>query len=195
MSWDIKTTLRGWVTDIAQMLIGRTVGRQQSDTATACSTTSEERKDMGDLTKNFSLREFTKSQTAKRLEIHNYPGHKELLNIRRTATLLQNIRDYIGLPVIVTSGYRCSELCLAIGSKSTSQHAKGEAADIEALGMSNLELAKIIRDNFIFDQLILEFYDPSDPEGGWVHVSVVEEGNRGEVITYDGERYKWGLPT
>lgn len=72
-----------------------------------------------------------------------------------------------------------------VGAK-TSQHLTGEAVDIEIRGFSNLELAKFIRDNFEFDQLILEHADnlAHDKNSGWVHVSYKKNGNnRKEVLT------------
>jgi hypothetical protein len=65
--------------------------------------------------------------------------------------------------VTVSSGYRSPELCIAIGSKTTSQHAKGEAADFEIFGVSNKVLADWIHNNINYDQLILEFWSPEDP--------------------------------
>jgi hypothetical protein len=81
-------------------------------------------------------------------------------------------------------------LCRAIGSRSTSQHAKGEAADFEVPGVANIELARWIRDTLDFDQLILEFHDPDDPTAGWVHCSYRAGGNRKQSLIYDGNTYK-----
>mgnify|MGYP003327106814 CR=1 FL=1 len=63
------------------------------------------------------------------------------------------------------------------------------------MGTDNAELADWIYANLEFDQLILEFYNPDDPAGGWVHVSYTESGsNRKQVLTYDGKKYDNGLP-
>ena len=75
------------------------------------------------------------------------------------------------------------DLNKAIGGSERSQHCKGEAVDIEVPGTSNYEVAKYIRDNLDFDQLILEFYTPGIPDSGWVHVSYKSEGNRKQVLT------------
>jgi zinc D-Ala-D-Ala carboxypeptidase len=91
--------------------------------------------------------------------------------------------------MVITSGYRSEELCEAIGSKSTSQHAKGEAADFEMFGIDNKELAKYIKNNLVFDQLILEFYNPDDPSSGWVHCSYSKEENRKQSLLYNGKDY------
>ena len=84
------------------------------------------------LTENFSLSELTKSQTAERKGIDNTPSTEHQENLKRLCeSILQRVRDHFGRVVSVSSGYRSEELCLAIGSKTTSQHAKGEAADFE----------------------------------------------------------------
>ena len=86
-------------------------------------------------------------------------------------------------------------LCEAIGSKKTSQHALGQAVDLEIGSIPNIKIAYWLQNNVDFDQLILEYYDPEDPAGGWVHVSYNENGaNRKQVLTYDGKKYENGLP-
>ena len=91
---------------------------------------------------------------------------------------------------------RVLELNKAIGSGNNSQHIKGQAADFEAYSISNTELAKWIKDNRCFDQLILEYPGPDDRDG-WVHCSFNRLGNRMEVLTAIKERgktvYKKGL--
>ena len=90
------------------------------------------------LTANFSLIELTKSQTAERKGIDNTPSPTHRDNLKSLCTrILQPIRDHFSQVVTVSSGYRSEELCLAIGSKITSQHAKGQAADFEIYGLSN----------------------------------------------------------
>ena len=127
------------------------------------------------LTTNFSLLELTKSQTAERKGIDNTPSpdHQESLKLLCTH-ILQPVRDHFERVVSVSSGYRSPELCLAIGSKTTSQHAKGEAADFEIFGVSNKELADWIHFNLNYDQLILEYWKEEDPNSGWVHCSYIE---------------------
>tara|TARA_Y100000294_G_scaffold144081_1_gene138867 strand:- start:241 stop:531 length:291 start_codon:yes stop_codon:yes gene_type:complete len=92
--------------------------------------------------------------------------------------------------MVITSGYRSADLCLAIGSNPNSQHAKGEAADFEMFGEDNKELAKYIRSELIYDQLILEFYNSDDPSSGWVHCSYNKNNNRKQSLIYDGKDYK-----
>ena len=124
------------------------------------------------LSKNFSLKEMTRSQTATRKGIDNNPTGTHQSNlVLLCQNILQPLRDYYGRPLRVSSGYRSPELCIAIGSSIKSQHAKGQAADFEIPGVSNKDLAEYIRDNLNFDQLILEFFTPDDPNSGWVHCS------------------------
>ena len=135
------------------------------------------------LSKNFSLEELTKSQTATRKGIDNTPSPEHQANLQSLcASILQPIRDHFGQVVTVSSGYRSPELCLAIGSKTTSQHAKGEAADFEIFGVSNKELADYINENLEYDQLILEYWNESDPNSGWVHCSYSEGNNRNQYL-------------
>ena len=135
------------------------------------------------LTKNFSLNELTKSQTAERKGIDNTPSTEHQENLKRLCeTILQPIRDHFGQVVSVSSGYRSPELCTAIGSKITSQHARGEAADFEIFGVSNKELADWINENRTYDQLILEYWKESDPNSGWVHCSFSLNGNRKQYL-------------
>ena len=135
------------------------------------------------LSKNFTLSELTKSQTAVRKNIKNEPSTAHVENLIHLAeTVLQPVRDHFGKPVVISSGYRSPELCEAIGSSSKSQHARGEAADFEIIGVDNMQLAMWISKNTSFDQLILEYYEPGDPNSGWVHCSVVKEGSRAQVL-------------
>lgn len=124
------------------------------------------------LSKNFSLREMTKSQTATRKGIPNKPTGTHQSNlVLLCQNILQPIREHFKKPVRITSGYRSAELCVAIGSSVNSQHAKGQAADFEITGISNQVLAEYINENLNYDQLILEFWNKSDPNSGWVHCS------------------------
>ena len=135
------------------------------------------------LSANFTLSELTKSQTAVRKNIKNEPSTAHVENLIHLAeTVLQPVRDHFGKPVVISSGYRSPELCEAIGSSAKSQHAKGEAADFEIPGVDNMQLATWINKNTNFDQLILEFYEPGDPNSGWVHCSAVREGSRAQVL-------------
>ena len=135
------------------------------------------------LSENFNLLELTKSQTAERKGIDNTPSPTHRDNLKSLCTsILQPVRDHFGRVVSVSSGYRSEALCLAIGSKTTSQHAKGQAADFEIYGLSNQELANYIKENLDYDQLILEYWTPESPNNGWIHCSYNSEGNRKEYL-------------
>ena len=135
------------------------------------------------LSENFSLEELTKSQTATRKGIDNTPSTEHQENLKSLCTnVLQPVRDHFSQVVTISSGYRSPELCTAIGSKITSQHAKGQAADFEIFGVSNKELADYINENLEYDQLILEYWKESDPNSGWVHCSYSEGNNRNQYL-------------
>ena len=135
------------------------------------------------LTENFSLKELTSSQTAERKGIDNTPSTEHQENLKRLCeSILQRVRDHFGRVVSVSSGYRSVDLCVAIGSSTGSQHAKGEAADFEIFGLSNKELADYINENLDYDQLILEYWKESDPNSGWVHCSYTNGSNRKQYL-------------
>lgn len=143
------------------------------------------------LTENFNLNELTKSQVANRKGIPNNPSPDQIKALQKLAeSVLQPLRNHYESPVIITSGFRCAELCIAIGSSMDSQHAKGQAADLEIIGHSNYDVALWIKNNLDFDQLILEFWKGEDePNSGWIHVSYVGKKNRKESLRAfrDGE--------
>lgn len=128
---------------------------------------------MTQVTQNFSLRELTRSETARRMGIENIPTEKEMQNIRKTAEQLEKIREYVGRGIIVTSCFRSERVNKLVGGSPTSAHRFGLAADCDAVGLTSLAFAKEIikmRDEgkITFDQLILEF--PERGDGAWVHV-------------------------
>ena len=147
------------------------------------------------LSQNFTLDELCKSQTAERKGILNLPNTDEIEALELLCeNILQPIRDKFG-PFMVSSGFRSPELCVAIGSKITSQHCctdgKCAAADFEIAGIDNFALSEWIRDNLNFDQLILECYQGGN--SGWVHCSYAEDGRR-ETLTYSKAKgYRQGL--
>ncbi len=135
------------------------------------------------LSENFSLSEFTKSQTATRRGIDNSPTEDHLAALQLLVdNVLQPIREKFGR-VRVTSGYRSVALNKVIGGSATSQHSKGEAADFEVTGLDNFDLAVWISENLEFDQLIIEGYDGKDPNSGWIHCSFKASGNRKSLLT------------
>lgn len=124
------------------------------------------------LSANFTLKELTKSDTATRLGLDNTPDDEALENLKTLCEMvLQPVREHFGKSVTVNSGYRSPESNAAVGGSKTSDHCKGQAADIEIVGVANADLAQWIMDNLDYTQLILEFYTPGIPDSGWVHVS------------------------
>jgi hypothetical protein len=124
------------------------------------------------LSANFSLKELTKSDTATRLGIDNTPDDEAIDNLKTLCEkVLQPVRDHFGKTVTVNSGFRSSETNQATGGSKSSDHVKGQAADIEIAGVANADLAQWIMDNLDYTQLILEFYTQGIPDSGWVHVS------------------------
>lgn len=130
------------------------------------------------LSENFTLEEFTRSDTATRLGIDNTPGEKELEALRvLVERTLQPLRDRLGIPVHVNSGYRCPELNEAVGGVPTSQHQKGEAADLSVDGKASDILEALESGNIPFDQAILY------RKRNFLHVSLKLDGvQRSNVI-------------
>ena len=126
------------------------------------------------LSDNFSLAEMTRNGR----NIENKPDARALVNLTILAQhFLQPIREAVGEPVIVTSGYRNRAVNTAVGGSKNSAHMRGEAADFKVAGMTSLELAKLIYGlDLPFDQLI--FYAPRStpswtaPKEGWVHLGI-----------------------
>lgn len=118
------------------------------------------------LTENFTLEEFTFSQTAIRKQIDNTPNQKIIKNIKALCVnVLQPLRNKLKRPIIITSGYRSEALNLKIGGAVNSQHCLGEAADIIIPNVQPVDLFSYIITNEIkYDQVILEF-------NKWVHIS------------------------
>jgi zinc D-Ala-D-Ala carboxypeptidase len=136
------------------------------------------------LSKNLTLKEVTKSDTANRLGIDNTPEDFDIKNLRAIAEeVFQPLRDHFGVPLFVSSGFRSKKLNKAIGGSKYSQHMVGEALDIDAdvYGrVTNRELFMFIKENLIFDQLIWEFGDDDTPD--WVHVSYKEKGQNKKQV-------------
>lgn len=159
--------------------------------------------DVNQLTPHFSLKELTRSDTAIRLGIENIPTTEHLKNLLVICEkVLEPVRAHFG-PVRVNSGYRSLALNMAINPMTTtikklSKHCTGHAVDFEVMGVSNIVVAEWCRDNLPeWDQIILEFYTPGDPNSGWVHVGYVEGYNRRMILTAVIENkktvYKVGL--
>ena len=138
------------------------------------------------LTANITLDELCKSQVSERKGINNNPNPQQIENIKALAVnVLQPIRSHFDKPLIISSGFRCAELCIAIGSSVNSQHVADDgaaAADFEIPGVDNLDLAIWIKSNLDIDQGILEFYREGEPTSGWIHCSYAKEGNRNQWL-------------
>lgn len=129
------------------------------------------------LTPHFSLAEMTFSDTASRLGIPNYPDDKALENLFKTAILMEDIRELLGAPISVTSGYRSGYLNKLIGGSETSDHCKGLACDFKPVGRNLFDCAKAIEGSKLrYDQLILEFH--ATPQSGWIHVGIGQKMRR-----------------
>lgn len=131
---------------------------------------------MGTISKNFSFKEFESSETAERLHIQNVITTAEVRDAVKAlvSNVLQPLRDEWGGPLEINSGYRCPKLNKAVGGVSTSQHVKGEAADVKCTDPAALaRLAKSL--GLPYDQMILY---PS-----FVHFSHKLNGKqRGQVL-------------
>lgn len=146
------------------------------------------------LTKHFSYREMTRSETARRHGIDNTPNASELDNIRYTAEQLEKIRAYLNnkyqrpIAIIVTSCFRNEKVNRLVGGSKTSAHRYGLAVDCDATGFISADFAKEIitmkNEGLIdYDQLILEF--PERGDGAWVHIGFKKNGvgHRKQVLT------------
>ena len=135
------------------------------------------------LSKNLSLAEVIRSETAKRRGVSNMPTDAHIANFKLLAEkVFQPIRDHFGVPIHISSGYRSAALNKAIGGAASSQHCTGEAIDIDMDGTSvtNAQIFNYIKDNLEFDQLIAEFPENSNP--AWVHVSYESSGKQRKQI-------------
>jgi hypothetical protein len=145
------------------------------------------------LSKNFSLAEAVRSDTAERLHIINKPLGTVLNTMIQTALYMEEVRNILGAnPIHINSWYRCIELNRAIGSKDTSQHRVGEAVDFVCPNFGTpLDICKEIikhKDTIPFDQLIIEH--------SWVHISfsILNRKPRNQVISLlNTGRYAVGL--
>ena len=118
------------------------------------------------LSPNFTLEELTHSDIAVRLGIDNTPDVIITANLTRLAKFLEEVRRVVGRPIMVNSAYRSPKVNEAVGSKPTSQHCNGCAADIKVPGLTPDDIVSfVIKSNIEYDQLIREF-------DSWVHISI-----------------------
>jgi len=128
------------------------------------------------LTENFTLEELTVSDSAVRLGLDNTPNAEVTENLQKLAEFLEQVRTLFGKPIHVNSAYRSPEVNAHVGGKPTSQHCKGQAADIKVQGMTPDEVTKAIIDSDLpYDQVIREF-------NTWTHVSFAETPRKVALI-------------
>ena len=129
------------------------------------------------LSKNFTLEEFIRSRTAESMGIDNVPKDEEVIENMKALCLevLQPLRDYVGAPIHINSGYRCPELNEALDGVKGSQHLSGQAADIHVENTEHLlKMMHFIMDETDFDQLI---WEKNKAGVQWLHVSHKRNGN------------------
>jgi hypothetical protein len=118
---------------------------------------------MTQLSEHFSLAELT---VTDHREFDNVPNEAELANLMRLAAFLEQVRSCLNKPIHINSAFRCKQVNDAVGSKDTSQHRRGCAADLRVDGMTPNEVVQaIIRSDLQFDQVIREF-------DRWTHISI-----------------------
>lgn len=118
------------------------------------------------LSPNFTLEEMIASETAARYNIDNTPDNEVLMNLRRLALFLEEVRKAVGVPLHINSAFRSVEANRIVGGKATSQHCKGAAADLKVKGMTPDQVVRaIIKAGLNYDQVIREF-------DSWTHVSI-----------------------
>lgn len=135
------------------------------------------------LSKNLTLAEVIRSETAKRKGINNMPTPEHIENFKKLAVnVFQPIRDHFGVSIHISSGYRSKALNTAIGGSLSSQHCRGEAIDIDMDGtdITNAQIFHFIKDNLTWDQMIWEFGTDKNPD--WVHVSYKSTGKQRKQI-------------
>ena len=138
------------------------------------------------LTEHFFLEEFIQSVTADEREIDNSPTIDIIANLTITARGLEKVRELLGAPIKITSGYRCPELNKAVRGAASSAHMEGFAADFvsPSYGRTREIAAAIVRSNIIFDKCI--------EEGEWVHISFDPAGRRQAMTAHFDSK---GKPT
>ena len=118
------------------------------------------------LSNNFTLEELTHSEVAERKNLDNTPNASEVANLTRLAALLEQVRTLLGKPIMINSGFRSKPVNDSVGSRDSSQHRIGAAADIRVPGMTPKQVVEAcIEANIGYDQIIEEF-------GSWTHISV-----------------------
>lgn len=133
------------------------------------------------ITEDFTLEELYHSNTAIANGIDNTPNAEQVKRLTAlTVHVLQPTRNYLKHALNVNVAFRCMKLNLKLKGSLSSQHLKGEAADLDNGDGENRKIFDYIRENLEFDQLILE--GGTDEEPGWIHVSYSISHNRKQVL-------------
>ncbi|MBK9479869.1 MAG: peptidase M15 [Bacteroidetes bacterium] len=136
------------------------------------------------ISKHITLAEAIKSQIAERYGISNIPTAETIKAMQLVANkCFEPIRDHFGVPISVSSFFRCAELNKKVKGSKTSQHVTGEAIDIDADifgGVTNKEIFEFAKNNLKFEQLISEFNTNGQPS--WIHISYKATGNRNQIL-------------
>ena len=132
------------------------------------------------LTNNFTLNELIYSTTAEKNKIDNTPSQPVIKNLKALCeNVLQPLRNNLGCPIVITSGFRCAVLNKRVGGASNSQHLYGQAADLIVPQKNLKDVFNYIKSHLPYDQLLYE-YSKSDK---WIHVSYRADGhNRKQAI-------------
>lgn len=133
------------------------------------------------MSKYFTFGEMIKSNTAVRYDIDNEPDEEQIQNLKNLCNnVLDPIREGLGSPVIISSGFRSHLLNVKIGGSPTSQHVKGEAADLDVVGYNTTQVFEwiVLESNIIWDQIIWEY-----GHNGWVHISYTNRYMNRQLIT------------
>lgn len=142
------------------------------------------------LSPHFELSEFVVSQEAARRGINNAPSPEIIANLKCLAAMLEEVRSLLGVPLMISSGYRCPALNIAIGGAANSAHMFGMAADFTAVGHTPLETClRIAASKIIFDQCIHEF-------NAWTHLAYahpLDRDTRQQLLTVDAKGTRRGL--
>jgi hypothetical protein len=139
-----------------------------------------------ELSKNFTLEEFTYSETAKKNNIDNSTDKAFIINNLKElcSQVLQPLRDKIEKPINITSGYRCLKLNEKVGGVPTSQHVLGQACDLKVDDMTPFEIAQVVLELYLpFDQMVLY--------NDFLHISISTRDRRQLCYnkSYNGEQF------
>ena len=135
------------------------------------------------LTPHFTLDDLSCTTNKEYKELNLKRAEKNLGKMYMLAGFAERVREIVGKPLIITSGYRCDSLNKAVGGSPTSQHKLGEAIDFKVRGMTNSQVScKLIGSDLKFQQLIIE----SSGGAEWVHISI---GSKREVLRYKNGKY------